>query len=144
VYVVRRSSQTSDERDLSHNTLAKSFPGVFSKACSKTSTWQSQENTVHDRECVTRRVERSAIRKRRWEEKRKKKKGPKKRGGNKKKRVRVSSLSPLDVQSALTDAAAVSHSDSVDVCGRITAKVFDARVSALAARETNRRGGFSL
>jgi hypothetical protein len=70
----------------------------------------------------------------------------KKRGGekNKKPRVRVSSLSPLDVQSALTDAAAVSHSDSVDVCGRITAKVFDARVSALAARETNRRGGFSL
>jgi hypothetical protein len=79
-------------------------------------------------------------------EKIKKKKGQKKRGGEttKKPRVRVSSLSPLDVQSALTDAAAVSHSDSVDVCGRITAKVFDARVSALAARETNRRGGFSL
>jgi hypothetical protein len=82
--------------------------------------------------------------------KRKKKKetGPKKNAAEKKTknrpRVRVSSLSPLDVQSALTDAAAVSHSDSVDVCGRITAKVFDARVSALAARETNRRGGFSL
>ena len=70
-------------------------------------------------------------------EKIKKKKGQKKRGGEttKKPRVRVSSLSPLDVQSALTDAAAVSHSDSVDVCGRITAKVFDARVSALAAKE---------
>jgi hypothetical protein len=130
VYVVRRSSQTSDERDLSHNTLAQSFPGVFSKACSKTSTCESQENTVHDRDRVTRRVERSAIRKRRREEKRTKKKGQKKRGGEKTKkpRVRVSSLSPLDVQSALTDAAAVSHSDSVDVCGRITAKVFDARV----------------
>jgi hypothetical protein len=78
--------------------------------------------------------------------KKKKEKRAKKtrRRKNKKKRVRVSSLSPLDVQSALTDAAAVSHSDSVDVCGRITAKVFDARVSALAARETNRRGGFSL
>ena len=46
----------------------------------------------------------------------------------------VSSLSPLDVQSALTDAAAVSRADSVDVCGRITAKVFETR-GALAARE---------
>ena len=76
-------------------------------------------------------------------EKRKKKKGQKKRGGEttKKPRVRVSSLSPLDVQSALTDAAAVSHSDSVDVCSRITAKVFDARVSARAvlSRKKNRR-----
>ena len=73
----------------------------------------------------------------RKKKKEKRKRAKKKRGGekNKKPRVRVSSLSPLDVQSALTDAAAVSHSDSVDVCGRITAKVFDARVSALAAKE---------
>lgn len=35
---MRRSSQTSDERDLSHNTRARSLPGVFSRACSKTST----------------------------------------------------------------------------------------------------------
>jgi hypothetical protein len=95
----------------------------------------------------TRRVERSAKKKAPGKEKRKKKQGQKKRGGEKNKkppRIRVSSLSPLDVQSALTDAAAVSHSDSVDVCGRITAKVFDARVSALAAKRKNRRGGFSL
>jgi hypothetical protein len=92
VYVVRRSSQTSDERDLSHNTLAKSFPGVFSKACSKTSTWQSQENTVHDRDCVTRRVERSAKKKAPGKEKRKKKKGQKKRGGEKTKNRAYASL----------------------------------------------------
>ena len=39
------------------------------------------------------------------------------------KKTHPSSLSPLDVQSALTDAAAVSRDDSVDVCRRITAKV---------------------
>ena len=38
VYVVRRSSHTSLERDFNHNTRARSFPGVFSSACSKTST----------------------------------------------------------------------------------------------------------
>jgi hypothetical protein len=38
VYVVRRSSHASEERDLSQSTLARSLPGVFSKACSKTST----------------------------------------------------------------------------------------------------------
>jgi hypothetical protein len=142
VYVVRRSSQTSDERDLSHNTLAKSFPGVFSNACSKTSTCEER-----DRDCV-RDVSNGQRRKRRRGKKKEKRNRAKKNAAEKKTknrpRIRVSSLSPLDVQSALTDAAAVSHSDSVDVCGRITAKVFDARVSALAARETNRRGGFSL
>jgi hypothetical protein len=127
---------------LSHNTLAKSFPGVFSKACSKTSTCEER-----DRDCV-RDVSNGQRRKRRRGKKKEKRNRAKKNAAEKKTknrpRIRVSSLSPLDVQSALTDAAAVSHSDSVDVCGRITAKVFDARVSALAARETNRRGGFSL
>ena len=42
VYVVRRSSQTSLLRDLSHKTRARSFPGVFSSACSKTSTWMDE------------------------------------------------------------------------------------------------------
>ena len=38
VYVVRLSSHVSEERDLSQRTRARSLPGVFSSACSKTST----------------------------------------------------------------------------------------------------------
>ena len=38
VYVVRLSSHVSEDRDLSHRTLARSLPGVFSSACSNTST----------------------------------------------------------------------------------------------------------
>jgi hypothetical protein len=84
----------------------------------------------------TRRVERSAKKKAPGKEKRNRaKKNAAEKKTKNRPRIRVSSLSPLDVQSALTDAAAVSHSDSVDVCGRITAKVFDARVSALVAKE---------
>ena len=38
VYVVRLSSHVSEERDLSQRTRARSLPGVFSSACSNTST----------------------------------------------------------------------------------------------------------
>lgn len=141
MYVVRRSSQTSDERDLSHNTRARSLPGVFSRACSKTSTCafcrvdachvrvETRETALETRrargrfgdgeysgQSVARRVasRRRATGRRRRETK-KTEKTPKK--------THPSSLSPLDVQSALTDAAAVSRDDSVDVCRRITAKV---------------------
>tara|TARA_B100001778_G_C18045667_1_gene387462 strand:- start:3 stop:434 length:432 start_codon:yes stop_codon:yes gene_type:complete len=64
------------------------------------------------------------------------------RGGQKTRETkkRASSLSPLDVQSALTDAAAVSLGDSVDVCRRITAKVRAAKTRDRAKRLAKREG----
>ena len=100
---------------------------VTRKHRSRSRSWHETGRTVSDKKKAPGR-----------KKKREKRKREKKNAAEKKQKTAhmcVSSLSPLDVQSALTDAAAVSHSDSVDVCGRITAKVFDARVSALVAKE---------
>ena len=140
MYVVRRSSQTSDERDLSHNTRARSLPGVFSRACSKTSTCafcrvDACHGRVETRDGVgdesrarvsvteSIRVSQSRGESRRVDARRGDGEEKHKKNRKNPEKTRPSSLSPLDVQSALTDAAAVSRDDSVDVCRRITAKV---------------------
>ena len=134
VYVVRRSSHTSLERDFNHNTRARSFPGVFSSACSKTSTCarrrserdlkRGERNDTCQREPREReeRIRRRASGSDVWTERVAfgGAVSPRERNetGSRASHPLVAgrSLSPLDVQSALTDAAAVSRGESVSMC----------------------------